>query len=167
MARFSIHRQRVPSGDGVTLDLRELDHALEQIGSAGAELGGELMAAGAEMLVSEVLEVFEKQGAVAGQQHWADFWWRREGLPKPKGRRWQGSLKLLEDTGVLVGSITPFSEAMVAEAFTNVPYAGFHVSDRPRRKLPKRDFTAIDFDRAQKDFADLILSQLDANLQRP
>jgi phage gpG-like protein len=134
---------------------------------AGATVGHDVMQVGAEILVAEVQEVFEKEGAVAGGDKWAAFWWQRRGLPKPKGRRWQGSLKLLQDSGLLAGSITPFSEALVAEAFTNVPYAGYHVSQRERRKLPMRDFTAIDFDKAQKEFVDVILSQLDANAGRP
>lgn len=170
MARFSLLRRGGTGGQSrkrLNLDTTAIDDAVLALHAAGAELGGQVMAVGAEMLVSEVLEVFEKEGAVAGGKRWPDFWWQREGLPKPKGRRWQGAPKLLQDTGVLVGSITPFAETLVAEAFTNVPYAGYHVSQRARKKIPLRDFTAIDFEKVQAEFAELILSQLDANAQRP
>ncbi len=164
MARFSISHH--PGAGPIQMDWSPLDDALRKLGDAGAEVGHQVMPVGAEILVAEVLEVFDKQGAVRGGEAWVPFWWQRYGLSRPKGRRWQGTLKLLQDSGVLVGSITPFSEALVAEAFTNVPYAGFHVSQRPRRKLPMRDFTLIDFEQAQKDFVDVILSQLDALAER-
>lgn len=149
------------------LDWSAVDDAIAKLGDAGAEVGHQVMSVGAEILVAEVLEVFDKQGAVHGGEAWVPFWWQRRGLPKPSGRRWQGTLMLLQDSGVLVGSITPFSEALVAEAFTNVPYAGFHVSQRPRRVIPMRDFTLIDFEKAQSEFIDVILSQLDALAERP
>ena len=133
---------------------------------AGAEVGDQIRPVVAELLVSEVLEVFEKQGAVGGNPQWPPFWWERDGLPRPKGRRWQGNLKLLQDTGVLAGSITPYSETGVAEAFTNVKYAGYHVSQRARKKIPLRDFTQIDFEKALRETTDLILAQLEANSQR-
>lgn len=162
MARFSLR------GDGtVQIDTSDLDEALAAIHDAGAELAGNLMQVGAEILVAEVLEVFEQEGAVGGHGRWPEFAWERDGLPRPQGRRWQGNLKLLQDTGVLVGSITPYAEQGVAEAFSNVPYAGYHVSRRPRKKIPLRDFTLIDFDKAQREFADVILAQLDASAARP
>jgi phage gpG-like protein len=169
VARFTIRRRGGTGGSStkrLRFDTSELDNAILALHNAGAELGAETMQIGSEILVAEVQEVFEKEGAVAGNEKWEPFWWQRRGLPKPKGRRWQGTLKLLQDSGVLAGSITPFHEAFAAEAFTNVPYAGYHVSQRARQKLPMRDFTAIDFDRAQAEFVDVILAQLDANMQR-
>jgi phage gpG-like protein len=66
---------------------------------------------------------------------------------------------ILQDTGNLAGSIMPYADGEVAEAFTNVPYGGYHVSDAPRKKLPKRDFTDIDFEAAQTEAVDVILAQ--------
>lgn len=166
MARFGI--RRTGKGDeGVTLDYQPFLDALEALHAAGAELSGQVMPAVAEVLVSEILEVFEREGAVAGRSKWPDFWWARQGLEKPKTRRFStGVLKLLQDTGNLVGSITPYSEHAVAEAFSNVPYAGYHVSQRPRKKIPLRDFTDIDFEAAQREATEIILAQLDANAGR-
>lgn len=169
MARFGITRRGGKGGSGrKTLDIRydELDEALEKLLAAGAEVGDQVRPVVAELLVSEVLEVFEREGAVGGHPAWPRFAWERRGDPKPPGRRWQGSPKLLQDSGVLVGSVTPYSEHPVAEAFTNVPYAGYHVSQRARKVIPLRDFTQIDFEKALEETTQLILAQLDANAQR-
>lgn len=160
MAHFSIVRTAGSPGDTVRIDFAPLAEALQRLADAGLSVAAEVMPVIAEDLVSAVHDVFLKEGAVAGKPKWPGFWWERAGLPRPKGRRWQGTLHLLQDRGVLAGSITPIHEAMVAEAFTNVPYAGYHVSQRPRRVIPLRDFTDIDFERVQEDAADLILAQL-------
>lgn len=160
MAHFSIVRTAGSERGSARISFVPLAEALEQLANAGASVSAEVMPVIAEDLVAAVHEVFLKEGAVANKPKWPGFWWERQGLPRPKGRRWQGVLHLLQDSGVLAGSITPIHEALVAEAFTNVPYAGFHVSQRPRRVIPLRDFTDIDFDQVQEDAADLILSQL-------
>jgi phage gpG-like protein len=169
VARFGLTRRGGVGGRAKkNLDIRfdELGDALDRLGAAGAELVGEVMQPIAENLVFEVQEVFEKEGAVGGNPAWPRFWWERDGLPRPGGRRWQGNPKLLQDSGNLAGSITPYWDAPIAEAFTNVPYAGYHVSQRPRRKIPLRDFTQIDFDRALDETLELVLAQLEANSQR-
>jgi phage gpG-like protein len=160
VARFSIVRTAGNDLGSVRISFEPLAVALQRLADAGATASSEVMPAIAEDLVSAVHEVFLKEGAVGNKERWPGFWWEREGLPRPKGRRWQGVLHLLQDTAVLVNSITPVHEALVAEAFTNVPYAGFHVSQRPRSVIPLRDFTDVDFDRVQEDAAELILSQL-------
>lgn len=169
MARFGLTRRGGTGGSSKkTVDIRfdELTDALDRLVVAGAEVGDQIRPVIAELLVAEVQDVFAKEGAVAGAPAWPRFWWERRNLPRPKGRRWQGDLKLLQDSGVLVGSITPYSEQPIAEAFTNVPYAGYHVSQRARQKLPLRDFTQIDFEKALRETTDLILAQLEANAQR-
>jgi phage gpG-like protein len=161
MARFSILRDK-PTGelDQVKIDFGPLGAALEKVGNAGAEVLAQAAPIIADNLVFHVQEVFEREGAVAGHPRWP-------GLAEStkKARRGQ-SYVILQNTGVLAGSITPYSEGPIAEAFTNVPYAGYHVSQAPRHKLPLRDFTDIDFEQAQKEAADIILAQLDANIQR-
>jgi|SRR6187551_311957 len=87
---------------------------------------------------------------------------RRQGRAREKRRQREASIAftILQDTGNLAGSIMPYADQSVAEAFTNVPYGGFHVSDAPRKRLPKRDFTDIDFEAAQREAVDMILSQI-------
>jgi phage gpG-like protein len=166
VARFSVLRRGGQGGrsrKGVDIRFDALDDAIEKLLEAGAGVGDEVRPVVAEILVAEVQEAFAKEGAVGGNPAWPRFYWERQGLPRPHGRRWQGELKLLQDTGVLVSSITPYSEAGFAEAFTNVAYAGYHVSQRPRHKIPLRDFTQIDFDKALTETVEVILAQLDAN----
>jgi len=145
----------------------------------GSRVVHELAPAIAEAMHAEVLEVFETEGY--GQ--WDGFWWQRRGLPKPgevfsgpiqrgqgkrqkkqlrrgklakSNRRWQGQPKLLQDTGNLVGSLTPNWDENAVEVYTNVPYAVFHVSPAPRRKIPLRDFFAIDAEAFEQDVVDMI-----------
>jgi phage gpG-like protein len=132
-----------------------LQHAIGLYRQRGSRALAEVAPAVAESLVSEVLEVFETEGYGT----WPRYWWETDGLPKPKGRRWQGTPKLLQDTGNLVGSITPAWEDDVAEAYTNVRYARFHVEGT--RHMPARDFLAIDRDAFEQDVADMILLRLD------
>lgn len=87
---------------------------------------------------------------------------KRQARAREKRKQREASIAftILQDTGNLAGSIMPYADQQVAEAFTNVPYGGFHVSDAPRKKLPKRDFTDIDFEAAQAEAVDVILSQV-------
>lgn len=92
------------------------------------------------------------QGAV--DRHYSDARLTRR---KPKRsiaksyRRWQGSPKLLQDTGNLVGSLQRDWSDTAVEIFTNVPYAKYHVSPEPRHKIPLRDFFAIDTAKFERD----------------
>lgn len=90
---------------------------------------------------------------------------KRQGRAKAKRAEREASivLTILQDTGNLAGSIMPYADGEVAEAFTNVPYAGYHISDAPRKRIPKRDFTDIDFEAAQAEAVDVILAQFIAS----
>lgn len=134
-----------------------LEHIVELYGKRGQNALVELTPAIAESMHSEILEVFEKEGAVAGNPEWPGFWWERQGLPKPKGRRWLGNPKLLQDTGNLVGSLTPSWDEHSVEVYTNVPYAIFHVSPEPREVIPLRDFFAFDHEAFEHDVADMLI----------
>ena len=68
--------------------------------------------------------------------------------------------KILQDTGVMAGSVTPDYGNDFAEAFTTIFYAKYHTSKEPRSKLPLRDFFDIDIESAQKDAAELILEEI-------
>jgi phage gpG-like protein len=160
-------------GSVVGLDSSALTEVLERLQRAGASVMAEVSPALAEILVTAVQEVFEREGAVGGRPKWPDLaesTKRSRAKRQPGGKtkrgpydaksRPVGVFKILQDTGILAGSITPFSDGIEAEAFTNVPYAGYHISDAPRQKIPLRDFTDIDFEAAQREAIELILSQL-------
>lgn len=161
MSRFSFN----PNGTGgdlreVKVDYGPLGAALNAIANAGAELSAEMSKPVSELLKTYVEDVFEHQGAVAGRSKWKDL------AESTKLKRRGGTYVILQDSGFLAGSITAYNDGPVAEAFTNVPYAGYHISQEPRHKIPLRDFTDIDFESMQRDAADLLLAQLDANILR-
>lgn len=149
---------RKGGGSFADIDSSELFRALEQLRDAGADVAAETMPVLAEILVSAVHEVFEREGAVAGKPRWPEL--AESTKEKRRKRQSSGVFKILQDTGVLAGSIMPHADQAVAEAFTNVPYAGYHISSAPRHKIPLRDFTDIDFDSAQRDAVDVILAQV-------
>ena len=126
--------------DVVQLDTKEIADAISRIARQGERMPQEVLPHAAEVLHAAVLEVFETEGFGS----WERFWWERDGLPKPPGRRWQGTPKLLQDTGNLVGSMTPEHGVDYAEVFTNVPYGKYHASQRPREVIPLRDFFDVD-----------------------
>ncbi len=65
---------------------------------------------------------------------------------------------MLIDSGNLAGSITRAWNEREAEAYTEVPYAGFHVTGTSR--MPARDFTAVDIDELLEEAATLLLGSL-------
>jgi phage gpG-like protein len=162
--------------DGVPkIDFRELQGVLGIYQERGRRVMGELSPAIAESLHHEVLEMFETEGH--GQ--WAPF------APstlaarsfKPRARNKDGSLKrtkkgklvkrrsrgnpkLLQDTGNLVGSMTPDWDEHMVEVYTNVPYAKYHASHEPRHVIPLRDFFDIDVEAFEQDVVDMMLLRL-------
>lgn len=68
--------------------------------------------------------------------------------------------RILRDTGLLFGSISPNYGPNFVEAFTNVPYGIYHTSSAPRRVIPLRDFFDIDQARVTEDIADLLLASI-------
>ncbi len=103
------------------------------------------------MLVEEVDDNFE----TSGHGKWKDF---SENTRRQRGD--MSSAKLLMDTGAMAASVTGVYSAHEAEAFTNDPKAKFHVSDKPRKKLPKRDFFDIDLDEVGREAAELVLVEM-------
>jgi len=157
----------------VDLNFEALSHICRVWQKRGENIAADLAGPISESLHAEVMEVFETKGYGT----WPDFWWRRAGLPKPGStprkdgkkrrgksyRRWRGEPQLLRDTGVLIGSLTPFTAEDLIEVYTNVPYAKYHVSHEKRRVIPLRDFFAIDTARFEQDIADMI----EVHLGRP
>lgn len=112
----------------------------------------------AETLHSYVLDVFEKEGAVGGAPRWPDI--AASTKRRRRGTSQGGGIKILQDTGVLVGSITPASSDRYVEAYTGVRYAKYHVSKAPRRVIPLRDFFAIDEREFYAEAAEILLAAI-------
>lgn len=145
--------------DVVELDTSEVQDAISRIARRGERMPQEVLPLAAEVLHSAVLEVFETEGFGT----WERFWWQRQGLPKPSGRRWLGTPKLLQDTGNLVGSMSPEYGRDYAEVFTNVPYAKYHASQRPREVIPLRDFFDVD----EKELVEELEYMIELRMHRP
>lgn len=137
----------------VTFDMSSLLGVVDEYARRGGNVA-ELMPVIAEDLVTSVLSQFEAQaGHLQGP-------WPELAEATLAARRASSSPQMLRDTGTLLGSITPHSTTDTAEAFTNVPYAKFHVSKEPRRYLPLRDFLDIDFQGVTDRAVELLLAEI-------
>lgn len=135
----------------VSVDTSELEKALADFARQGSNTR-DVMRQIAIALVDEVDDMFE----TSGHGKWKDF---ADSTKRARGDT--DSAKLLLDTGRLAASITPAYTKTEAEAFTNVEYAKYHVSDANRTKIPKRDFFDIDLDKVvSREAIDLILKEL-------
>lgn len=102
-----------------------------------------------EILVERVLDKFEEEGP-----GWMSL------MPSTIAkRRTSESYKILQDRGVLVGSISKAYGPDFAQADTNVPYAIFHVYGTIN--MPRRDFLDIDLDAVQQEIAEMILHEVE------
>jgi phage gpG-like protein len=107
----------------------------------------------AEELVAAVEQNFQDE---RGFQQGA---WQEHADSTLARRRDATTHKLLQDTTILAGSITPAHQGLEAQAFTDVPYAIFHVSDEPRSVIPLRDFLDVDLEGIADTTSDLILAE--------
>lgn len=121
---------RVDSSDLVN-ELRKLEQMGANLESVNEQL--------AQIMHVMVEDKFEDQGP--GWTGFAESTLRR--------RRVSTSPKLLQDTGDMVGSLQPAAGADFAEVFTNKAYARYHLEGDG---VPKRDFFAIDIDKALETF---------------
>lgn len=137
------------NGSGSASPLSELGRIVEELERKGGSVD-EYAEPIAEQMVEAVLERFElESGFMQGPWPPSDF--------SHRSRQAENN-KLLRDTGVMFGSITPWADGNVAEAFTNVPYAKFHVSHEPREVIPLRDFFDISIDAIAEYACEIILS---------
>lgn len=138
-----------------TIDFKELTAATQAYAKRGGNLQGvsEVIALD---LVTEVEKRFETESG-----HEQGPWQKHAASTKlrMRGRRRRSNFKLLQDRGILVTSIQPFHDGIVAEAYTNVPYAKYHISKAPRSKIPLRDFFDIDWELIMENTADLLLDE--------
>jgi phage gpG-like protein len=132
----------------VDLDVSELESAIDRYGLKGKQLH-DLGSSIAQMMLLAVEDNFESQG----QGNWPGL--SDETL---RQRRASESPKMLQDSGVMVGSLQPRSElkgvGVEASVSTNVPYAGFHVGGTGN--MPARDFLDIDMARLSAKIEKLV-----------
>jgi phage gpG-like protein len=132
--------------DGVQVDLRELiKHA--DASRRNLRTLSEVTPTLASILVSAIEDVFEAEGP-----GWAKL------DPKTIKRRRSPAVKILQDTGVLATSIHPQHGVDFAEASAGATYGVYHVTGT--KHMPKRDFTAIDWDETLEDITAIILEHL-------
>jgi phage gpG-like protein len=137
-------------GAYVNVDASAISAEIGKLARRAKNLRG-VMRNAALLLVEEVDDMFE----TSGHGKWQDF---SENTKRARGA--MSSAKLLLDTGAMAASITPYSDANSAEAFTNDPKAKFHVSDKPRTRLPKRDFFDIDLERVTDEVSKLLVVEI-------
>jgi phage gpG-like protein len=135
--------------DFVQIDASQLRRLMEDFEDAAERLP-ELMPAVAEVLVSAVSQEFETEG----RGRWQKL---ADSTLESRRRRGRGA-KILQDSGIFAGSIMPYVEHDLAEAFTNVPYAIFHTSDEPRTVIPYRNPFDIDMEAAQEEMVRIVLA---------
>lgn len=154
----------------VRADFSQLQRLLDDLATATGDVS-RVMPALAEVLVGQVQEVFDKEGAVGGRPKWPDLADSTKANRRPKQRRRKGQKRrkskpgafkytILQDTGRLAASITPDHGDGFVQAWTNVKYAKFHISSAPRKKIPLRDFFAIDQAEWVDEAADTIIAAL-------
>lgn len=98
---------------------------------AKAQALPEMLPIVAEMLVSGVSDVFEAEGPG----------WEKLADATIAARRKSGAgAKILQDSGLMAGSVSPAWGDTFAEAMSLVSYDVYHVSKEPRHHLPLRDF---------------------------
>jgi phage gpG-like protein len=110
----------------------DLSKVLVDLQAQGARLHS-AMPAVASLLFGAVQDVFAAEGP-----GWAQL---AESTIERRRNKDKGSIKILRDTGVLVGSISTRYASTYAEALAGAAYGIFHVTGTSR--MPRRDFTAL------------------------
>lgn len=72
--------------------------------------------------------------------------------------RRRGGTRILQDSGLLASSMTPFADDERADVYTNVGYAGFHLDGTDN--MPQRDFFDIDMERLLEIAAGMIMESI-------
>ena len=107
----------------------ELGKVLQGLQAQGTNIERHLPAVG-ELLYAAVQDVFEAEGP--GWQDLAD---------STKAQRRGSSYKILQDTGLLVGSLAPSYGTTYVEIVDGTTYGHYHVTGTKR--MPKRDWTEL------------------------
>jgi phage gpG-like protein len=131
------------------LDVTALVGIVREFRARGANLQP-VMGAIAESFVAAVNDNFE----TAGHGNWAAL--SASTLKKRRG----STAEILKDSGRLAGSIQPYSTEDYAEAATDVSYAIFHVSDKPRTKIPLRNFLELSREQLLDEPTEMVLAYI-------
>ncbi len=138
----------------VHVDMTELKFWLNELAARGRNLK-EINRRLAAIIIEEVDENFATGGHGAWQQLAESTIARRRGGG--------AGAQILVDTGRLAASINPGNVETtddMLEVFTNVRYAKYHVSPLPRKKIPLRDFFAIDMEKFLQQATEQLVQEI-------
>lgn len=145
---------------GVRCDTDELVSVLESLERQGASLS-HLTPQIAHILVGAVERQFETEGEGHDKlaEHFGQSGWPPH-APSTLAKRLKkgGTPRLMQDTGVLAGSISPEHGDEFAVAYTNVPYIRYHLRGGPI--IPKRNPFEIEEEHVLRETIDLLLAQV-------
>lgn len=134
------------SNEIIEIDFSEVETQLRTLQVRGQNL------ADVNMQLAQILHVMVEDKFDNEGPGWAPF------APSTlRRRRASSSPKLLQDTGDLVGSLTPFGDPEYAEVFTNKSYAKYHLNGDG---VPKRDFFDIDVPKALEMFDEILTTEI-------
>ena len=137
------------SGTVVDFKAEQLAHATAHLLARGGNLG-DLTPHVSEILVAGIEAVFEAEGAVGGRPKW-----------EPSERALEQGGQTLQDSGNLAGSVQGDWDATSAFAGSDVPYGKYHLGEpSPDRKIPARDWLAIDMNGVTDEVTEFILNEL-------
>ncbi len=141
----------MPEISSVKVDFGELKFWLNALADRGRNLK-EITSGLALILIEQVDENF----ATAGHGEWPPL--APATLAKRRGGG--GGAQILVDTGRLAASMKADTGNDYVEVFTNVKYAKFHVSPLPRKKIPLRNFLAIDMDKFGREALEILIAEI-------
>lgn len=137
------------SGTVVDFKAEKLAQATRSLLARGGNLG-DLTPHVSEILVTAIEAVFEAEGAVGGKPKW-----------EPSERAKEQGGQTLQDSGNLAGSVQGEWDASSAFAGSDVPYGKFHLGEPSAdRKIPVRDWLAIDMHAVTDEVTEFILNEL-------
>lgn len=135
----------------VHFDVSALTGLLRKLENRGRDVS-KLTPLVAEILVTAVEDEFDTEGHGA---------WPPLAESTIAARRGGGGgAKMLQDTSVLAGSIRPDFGDDFGAAATDVPYAIFHVSSAPRKKIPERNFLNVLHEETLLEIEDVLVAEL-------
>lgn len=139
----------------VKFETRELREVLGAMRDRGKNLG-DAMKFIAHDMVDRVEDNFDSEGASSPVGKWKGLAQATLDRRRKKGR----GAKILQDTGKMATQTTADWGNDYAEAFNNAEQAKYHVSKKPRRKIPLRDFLSMDLHAVERDAADALTAQI-------
>lgn len=134
--------------DGIMLDVSGLEAPIRELEARGKGIN-HLLPIIAQDLIAAVEDVYEEEGP-----GWEDL------KDSTKKARRGSSYKILNDTGVMIGSTSPRFGSNWAEAFAGASYADFHATGT-ENMVQRNPFDLGPFEEGLlRDVADLILEDV-------